>query len=83
MDEAIICIESAFKHKVTEADIYWAFDHFLYEKSVPEDPDKYLMLGFDRNANLLEIVYNRIDEDTIKVFHAMPCRPAWRKHGKT
>ncbi|MHC6202094.1 hypothetical protein ACYULU_02755 [Breznakiellaceae bacterium SP9] len=54
---------------VTEADIYWAFDHFLYEKSVPEAPDKYLMLSFDRNANLLEIVYNRINEDTIKVFH--------------
>jgi hypothetical protein len=86
MDEAIVFIKSAFKHGVTEADIYFAFDNFLYEKPVPDESDKFLMLGADlwsddRNANLLEIIYNRINENTIKVFHAMPCRPAWRKLG--
>jgi hypothetical protein len=33
-----------------------------------------LIIGFDRKANLLEIMYNIIDEDTINVFHAMKCR---------
>jgi hypothetical protein len=33
-----------------------------------------LLMGFDRNANPIEVLYNVIDEDTIKVFHAMKCR---------
>jgi hypothetical protein len=35
---------------------------------------KHLLIGFDRNANHLEIMYNVIDEDTLVVFHAMKCR---------
>ena len=27
----------------------------------------------------IEVIYNRIDEDSINVFHAMPCRKAFRK----
>jgi hypothetical protein len=33
-----------------------------------------LLLGFDTNSNLLEIMYNEIDEQTVNVFHAMRCR---------
>jgi hypothetical protein len=33
-----------------------------------------LLIGFDRNANPLEILYNIIDDDTLKMFHAMKCR---------
>ncbi|MHC6202748.1 hypothetical protein ACYULU_06100 [Breznakiellaceae bacterium SP9] len=40
--------------------------------------NKYLLLGFDGNTNLLEIMYNRINADTINVFHAVPCRKIWR-----
>ena len=36
--------------------------------------DKYIAIGFDTNANLLEIMYNPIDNHTINVFHAMSCR---------
>jgi hypothetical protein len=35
------------------------------------------LLGFDRTTNLLEIVYNVIDERAIKVFHAMKCRNSY------
>ena len=35
---------------------------------------KYLLIGDDRNGNLLEILYNVIDEDSINVFHALKCR---------
>jgi hypothetical protein len=31
------------------------------------------LIGFDSNANLLEIMYNVIDEQTVRVFHAMKC----------
>jgi hypothetical protein len=36
--------------------------------------NKYLVIGFDTKGILLEIMYNIIDEDSINVFHAMPCR---------
>jgi hypothetical protein len=29
---------------------------------------------FDKSGNLLEIIYNLIDERIVKVFHAMRCR---------
>jgi hypothetical protein len=44
---------------------------------VGED-NKYLLIGFDTNANLLEILYNVISERYINVFHAMKCRRSWR-----
>jgi hypothetical protein len=42
-----------------------------------DDPEKHLLLGFDTRANLLEIIYNIIDEQTINVFHVMKCRKAY------
>jgi len=36
--------------------------------------NKYLVIGFDLKGNLLEIMYNLVDEDTANVFHAMRCR---------
>jgi uncharacterized DUF497 family protein len=80
MDMEIRHTKSAFKHGVTEADIRMAFDTARYDEILDEcDGDeaiagRYLLIGFDRNANLLEIFYNVIDEDTINVFHAMKCR---------
>ena len=68
---------AAFKHGVTEADILRAFETFIYEDPVEDAENKHLLLGFDRNSNLIEVIYNRIDEDSINVFHAMPCRKAF------
>jgi len=80
MDIAIKFNQAAFKHGVTEADIRMAFDNVRYDERL-DDSDgeddinaRYLLIGFDRNANLLEILYNIIDDDTLKVFHAMKCR---------
>ena len=80
MDLAIKFSQSAFKHTVTEADIRWAFDNVLYDERLDESDGeddlnaRYLLIGFDRNGNPLEIVYNVIDEDNLRVFHAMKCR---------
>jgi len=80
MDLFIKISNSAFKHGIKEADIRLAFDNKLYDERL-DDSDgedvfdaKYLLIGFDRNANLIEILYNVVDENTIKVFHAMKCR---------
>ena len=68
--------QAAFTHNVTEDDIRFAFDTARYDGSIDEDEtdNKYLVIGFDRNANPLEIMYNVIDDNTINVFHAMKCR---------
>ena len=80
MDIVIKFSRSAFKHGVTETDIRMAFDNVLYDERLDEDDGKNelnarcLLIGFDRNANPLEVLYNVVDEDTLKVFHAMRCR---------
>ena len=37
-------------------------------------PQKNALVGFDRAGNLLEILYNEIDDDRIEIFHAMRAR---------
>ena len=80
-DVNIIFSRSAFNHDGTESDIRWAFRTVKYDAILEEGgwSDKHLLIGFDRNANLIEILYNEIDEDTVRVFHAMPCRNCFSK----
>jgi len=68
---------AAFKHGVTETDIRRAFDTFVYEEPLEDFFNKYLLIGFDTKGVLLEVMYNNIDEKSINVFHAMPCRKAF------
>ena len=71
--------QAAFKHGVTVAEILRAFETFIYEDPIEDADNKYLLLGFDTRANLIEVMYNRINEDSINVFHAMPCRRVFRE----
>jgi hypothetical protein len=48
-----------------------AIERFVYNEIIEDDAEKYLLLGFDTHANLLEIIYNKIDEQTINIFHVM------------
>jgi uncharacterized DUF497 family protein len=68
--------QTAFTHHIEEEDIRFAISTARYDAVIDEDEsdNKHLIIGFDRNANLLEIMYNVIDEDNINVFHAMKCR---------
>ncbi|MDR2899998.1 MAG: hypothetical protein LBV20_00560 [Treponema sp.] len=68
--------QAAFNHNVTEADIFFAFNTARYDGMIDEDEsdNKHLVIGFDQNLNLIEIMYNVIGENTINVFHAMKCR---------
>jgi hypothetical protein len=59
---------------VSEDDIWSAVEKFIYDSPMPGYDNKHLLLGFDVNSNLLEVVYNVIDEHTVSVFHVMtPC----------
>jgi len=64
--------KSALKH-VTKEDIQRAMINVIYDDVLDDDKDRHLLIGFDSNGNLLEILYNVIDDDTIRVFHAMKC----------
>jgi hypothetical protein len=79
MEADIKYVPSAFKHGVTEADILRAFETFIYEDPIEGFDNKYLLLGFNIKGNLIEVMYNRINEDAVKVFHAMPCRKSFGK----
>ena len=70
----IYCNPSAFKHGVTIKEIECAMAVPLVDRLMEKHINKYLVIGFDLNGNLLEIMYNLVDEDTANVFHAMKCR---------
>ena len=65
---------SAFKHGITEADIRNAFLTFKLDEVLGDCAEKFLLVGFDNNGNLLEVIYNITDDVIIDVFHAMKCR---------
>ena len=46
---------------------------------IGEDPDRWLLIGPDRAANLLEIVILVTAEGDELIIHAMPLRAAYRK----
>jgi hypothetical protein len=73
---------SALKHGVSKTDVIWAFDHpgydGLFEHGENANEDKHLLIGPDVDANMLEILYNFIDEEKINVFHAMRCRNSYK-----
>jgi hypothetical protein len=66
--------QAAFKHRATVADILRAFETFIYEDPIDGADNKYLLIGFNLVGNPIEVMYNKIDDDSINVFHAMPCR---------
>jgi hypothetical protein len=66
--------ESALKHDVTGADIHRALDTVLFDSLLPKYSNKYLLIGFDLNGNLLEIMYNIGQDGSVNIFHAMKCR---------
>ena len=77
MLEKIEYNRSAFKHGFSVEDINWAFTHYHYDGPIEEMENKYLRIGFSRSGNLLEIMYNEIDEHTVNIFHVMKCQSVY------
>ena len=74
MFEKIEYNKSAFKHGFSKEDIDWAFTHYRYDGPIEDMENKYIRIGFNRSGNLLEIMYNEIDEHTVNIFHVMKCQ---------
>ena len=70
--------ESAFKHGIAETDIRMAFSRPLFDGLIEGYDNKFLLTGFDTRGNILEIMYNLVDEHTAHVFHAMRYRKVYR-----
>jgi hypothetical protein len=71
MEVIVKCVPSAFKHGISESNIKHAILNWQYDDVFEDDTEKHLLLGFGNDANLLEILYNVIDENNVRVFHAM------------
>jgi len=74
MEPEILFVSSAFRHGATKDDIRYAYETRIYEGPLEGYNNKYAFIGFNRVGNPIEVFYNPIDDDTIKVFHAMECR---------
>ena len=74
MELEFIFRDSAFKHGFEEVDIRHAFESCRYMGQYGGRENVYLLLGFDMKANPVEILYNEIGENSVNVFHVMPCR---------
>ena len=79
MKTEIVYAPSAFRHGFSEADIRQAVLTHIRNVLIDEYEDKYAIIGFDTNGNALEILYNLLDDETIKVYHAMRCRKSFQK----
>lgn len=83
MDVDIRFCDSAFNHGITEADIRCAIDNAIYDGYLENDEDaenKRMLVGFNRKGNPIEVYYNILDQDTVKVFHSMEYRNIHNKY---
>ncbi|NLD75082.1 MAG: hypothetical protein GX643_00290 [Acidimicrobiales bacterium] len=56
-----------------------AVDHALAVEDIGEDPDRWLVIGPARAANLLELVVLLTADGEQLIIHAMPMRPQYRR----
>ena len=74
MDVIVEFNEAAFGHGISRDNILYALKTRIYAAAIDGLPEKYVVIGFDRAGNPLEIMYNPIDDNTINIFHAMKAR---------
>jgi len=70
---------AAFDHGIKKEDILNALNTKICAIAIEGYPEKYLVIGFDRAGNPLELLYNPLDDDGIYVFHAMKLRESTKK----
>jgi len=72
--DKILFEDVAFKHGYTQKDIERAIETQIYDGLLQGEDDVFAIIVFDTSANPIEVFYNIIDDETIKVFHAMYLR---------
>jgi hypothetical protein len=74
MEPEIVFVPSAFKHGVTREDILHAYRNRIHDSQLDDYGYKNVFIGFNLAGNPIEVFYNPIGDETVKVFHAMDCR---------
>jgi hypothetical protein len=59
--------------------MFHAVEHSMAVEDLGEDPDRWLVVGPDRAANLLEVIVLVTNEGDGMIIHAMPLRPIYRR----
>ena len=70
---------SARRHGVANQDILHAIEHALAIEDAGEDPDRWLVIGPDTAANLLEVVVMITAEGSQIAIHPMPTREKYAR----
>jgi len=76
-DVSVEILPSATKHGQSMEDILYALERSIYDETLQSDPNKTLSIGYDKNANLLEVIFHVLSDEHIVVFHSMPCRKCY------
>ena len=70
---------AARRHGIEDDDVLHAVEHAIVVDDLGEDPDRWLVIGPDRAANLLEVIVLITAERDELIIHAMPLRTIYRK----
>jgi hypothetical protein len=70
---------SAGRHGVADDDIRHAVDNAVAVEDADDDPERWLVIGPDKAANLLEVIVMLTAEGNTIAIHAMPMRPKYRR----
>jgi hypothetical protein len=74
MEPEFIFIHSAFRHEQTKEDIIHAYKTRIYDGPLVGYVNKCAFVGLNRAGNPIEVFYNPVGINVVKVFHAMGCR---------
>jgi len=70
---------AARRHDVADEDMLQAVEHSRVVDDLGEDPDRWLVIGPDRAANLLEVTVLITTKGEELIIHAMPLRAIYRR----
>ena len=56
-----------------------AFNTVEVDERIEGFENKYRLLGFNTKGNMIEVLYNLINDHRVNVFHAFPCSDAFLK----
>ena len=68
---------SALKHGKTPADIFLVLENSIHDETLEAEPNKTLLIGFDANAKITEMLLHVVSDEHIVVYHAMDCRKVY------
>ncbi|MDR2784126.1 MAG: hypothetical protein LBB48_09885 [Treponema sp.] len=74
MEDQVLFTPSAFKHGETEASIYHAIETKIYEGRIKNYDNKFGIAAFNARGNLIETLYNIVDDECVQILHAMKAR---------